>query len=73
MVRVRDRLPAADGRVVNVSPKVAEALGVRPGGMIQVAVAPLAVPQADGSVRLGAGTGLAGQRAYITQNAAERR
>jgi rare lipoprotein A len=73
MVRVRDRIPAGDGQVVNVSPKVAEALGVRRGGVFQVAVAPLAVPQADGSVRLGAGTGLAGQRAYVTRSGAERR
>ncbi|GGC70063.1 hypothetical protein GCM10011504_54870 [Siccirubricoccus deserti] len=66
MVRVRDRIPGTDGRILNVSPKVAEFLGVRRGGVFQVVVAPLAVPQSDGSVRLGAGTGLAGRRAYVT-------
>jgi rare lipoprotein A len=66
MVRVRDRIPGTNGRIVNVSPKVAEFLGVRRSGVFPVVVAPLAVPQADGSVRLGAGTGLAGQRAYVT-------
>ena len=66
MVRVRDRIPGTNGRILNVSPKVAEALGIRRGGIFPVVVAPLAVPQADGGVRLGAGTGLAGQRAYIT-------
>jgi rare lipoprotein A len=66
MVRVRDRIPGTDGRILNVSPKVAEFLGVRRGGVFPVVVAPLAVPQADGSVRLGTGTGLAGRRAYVT-------
>lgn len=66
MVRVRDRIPGSNGRILNVSPKVAEFLGVRRAGVFLVTVAPLAVPQADGSVRLGAGTGLAGRRAYVT-------
>lgn len=66
MVRVRDRIAGTNGRILNVSPKVAEVLGVRRGGVFPVTVAPLAVPQADGGVRLGAGTGLAGQRAYVT-------
>jgi rare lipoprotein A len=66
MVRVRDRIAGSHGRILHVSPKVAEVLGVRRGGVFPVTVAPLAVPQADGGVRLGAGTGLAGQRAYIT-------
>ena len=66
LVRVRDRIPGTNGRILNVSPKVAEFLGVRRVGVFPVTVAPLAVPQADGSVRLGAGTGLAGRRAYVT-------
>ena len=67
MVRVRDRIPGTGGRILNVSPKTAEFLGVRRGGVFPVVVAPLAVPQADGGVRLGAGTGLAGRRAYVTR------
>ena len=66
MVRVRDSMAGTNGRILNVSPKVAEVLGVQRGGVFPVTVAPLAVPQADGGVRLGAGTGLAGQRAYVT-------
>jgi rare lipoprotein A len=66
LVRVRDRFPGTNGRILNVSAKVAEFLGVRRGGVFPVTVAPLAVPQADGGVRLGAGTGLAGRRAYVT-------
>jgi rare lipoprotein A len=67
MVRVRDRIPGTNGRIVNVSPKVAEFLGVRRGGVFPVVVAPLAVPQADGGVLLGAGTALRGRRAYVTR------
>ena len=66
LVRVRDRVPGTNGRILNVSAKIAEFLGVRRGGVFPVTVAPLAVPQADGSIRLGAGTGLAGRRAYVT-------
>jgi rare lipoprotein A len=66
LVRVRDRVSGTNGRILNVSAKVAEFLGVRRGGVFPVTVAPLAVPQADGGVRLGAGTGLAGRRAYVT-------
>ncbi|WP_370655778.1 septal ring lytic transglycosylase RlpA family protein [Paracraurococcus lichenis] len=66
IVRVRDRLPGTNGRMLNVSAKVAQFLGVRRGGVFPVTVAPLAVPQADGGVQLGAGTGLAGRRAYVT-------
>ena len=65
MVRVRDRLPASAGRILSVSPKVAQFLGMNRNGVAQVEVAPLAVPQRDGSVRLGSGTGLAGRRAAV--------
>jgi rare lipoprotein A len=68
MVRVRDRIPGTNGRILNVSPKVAEFLGVRRAGVFPVTVEPFAVPQTDGGVRLGAGTGLAGRRAYVTGN-----
>ncbi|MBP0491742.1 septal ring lytic transglycosylase RlpA family protein [Pararoseomonas indoligenes] len=65
MVRVRDRLPASEGRIVSVTPKVASLLGM--GSVAQVEVAPLAVPQRDGTVRLGSGTRLTGRRAYVTE------
>lgn len=65
IVRVRDRLPAAGNRIIRVTPKVAQFLGIPRNGVATVEVAPLAVPQRDGSVRLGAGTGLPGRRARI--------
>ncbi|UPG74271.1 septal ring lytic transglycosylase RlpA family protein [Roseomonas gilardii subsp. gilardii] len=49
-----------------VGPRVAALLGLPPDGTAgTVRVAPLAVPQADGTVRLGEGTGMPGQRAVI--------
>ena len=55
-VRVEDRGPrAATGRIADVSPKMAEELGMRRQGVAPVEVAPIAVPQPDGSVRPGTG------------------
>jgi len=67
MVRVRDRLPASGNRIISVTPKVAQFLGMPSNGVAQVEVAPLAVPQRDGTVRLGSGTGLSGRRAQIVR------
>jgi rare lipoprotein A len=52
---VQDRGPFIDGRVVDVTPKVADELEMRKAGVTPVEVAPVAVPQADGAVKLGAG------------------
>jgi rare lipoprotein A len=41
--------------VVDVTPKVADQLDITKRGVAPVIVAPIAVPQADGSVKLGAG------------------
>jgi rare lipoprotein A len=54
-VVVGDRGPFIDGRVVDVTPKVASELEIRESGVAPVVVAPIAVPQADGTVKLGAG------------------
>lgn len=54
-VRVEDRGPWIDGRVVDVTPKVAAELDIRKQGVAPVVVAPIAVPQPDGAVKLGAG------------------
>jgi rare lipoprotein A len=53
-VRIEDRGPHARGRIADVTPKVAEDLGMRRQGVAPVEVAPIAVPQPDGSVRPGA-------------------
>ncbi|MBN8874538.1 MAG: septal ring lytic transglycosylase RlpA family protein [Rhodospirillales bacterium] len=54
-VRVEDRGPFVDGRVVDVTPRVARELEIGKQGVAPVVVKPIAVPQPDGGVKLGAG------------------
>ena len=54
-VHVEDRGPYVSGRVVDLTPKVAGELDIRKAGVAPVVVAPIAVPQKDGEVKLGAG------------------
>lgn len=55
VVKVEDRGPHVAGRVVDVSPKIARQLDIQHKGVVPVVVKPIAVPQADGSIKLGAG------------------
>jgi rare lipoprotein A len=55
LVQVEDRGPMAPSRIVDVTPKVADQLGMAKAGVTPVVVAPVAVPQPDGEVKLGAG------------------
>ena len=55
-VRVEDRGPYVDGRVVDVTPRVASRLGMTEQGVAPVVVAPVAVPQkGGGEAKAGAG------------------
>ena len=54
VVEIRDRGPYVPGRIVDVSPKTAHQLGMKERGVAPVEVAPIAVPQPDGSVKPGA-------------------
>jgi rare lipoprotein A len=54
-VTVQDRGPFVDDRVVDLSPKVARELDVGKRGVVPVVVKPIAVPQPNGAVKLGAG------------------
>ncbi len=55
VVKIEDRGPRLAGRVVDVAPKVADQLDMQKAGVTPVVVAPIAVPQPDGRVKLGAG------------------
>lgn len=55
VVRIRDRGPYVPGRIVDVTPKVAEKLDIKEDGVAPVEVKPIAVPQPDGSIKPGAG------------------
>jgi rare lipoprotein A len=54
-VRVEDRGPFVAGRVMDVTSKVAQELEMSKRGVVPVVVKPIAVPQAGGEVKLGAG------------------
>lgn len=54
-VEIEDRGPYAGGRVLDVSPKTAEALGMKHDGTAPVEIAPVQVPQPDGTLKPGAG------------------
>jgi rare lipoprotein A len=54
-VEITDRGPFVRGRTMDVTPKVAEELGMKTQGVAAVEVAPIEVPQQDGSVKPGAG------------------
>jgi rare lipoprotein A len=51
VVEIRDRGPYVEGRIVDVTPSVAERLGMKEKGIAHVEVAPIAVPQRDGSIK----------------------
>jgi rare lipoprotein A len=55
VVVIQDRGPYVPGRIVDLSPATAQKIGITPRkGVAMVVVAPIAVPQPDGAVKLGA-------------------
>lgn len=55
VVKIEDRGPYVDGRVVDLSPGTAAKIGLTPRkGVTKVVVAPITVPLPDGSVKVGA-------------------
>jgi rare lipoprotein A len=56
VVSVEDRGPHVPGRILDVSPKTADDIGIsKKEGVAPVEIAPVAVPQKDGTVKAGAG------------------
>ncbi|MGH7102763.1 MAG: septal ring lytic transglycosylase RlpA family protein [Acetobacteraceae bacterium] len=54
-VTIQDRGPHIDGRIIDLSPNVAKQLHMKNKGVVPVEVKPIAVPQPNGKVTLGAG------------------
>lgn len=54
-VKIEDRGPYVDGRVVDLAPKVARDLDMQKAGVVPVEVKPISIPKPDGEVALGAG------------------
>jgi rare lipoprotein A len=53
-VTIQDRGPYAKGRIIDLSPATAREIGIdHHDGVAPVVVAPIAVPQADGSIKPG--------------------
>ena len=67
MVQVQDLAPRGSNRLLDLSPASARALGLR--GEAKVQVAPLAVPQRDGTILMGDGSGLSGRMAAAAVSA----
>ncbi len=56
VVTIQDRGPYVQGRIVDLSPASADAIGLTPEqGLVRVEVAPIEVPLPGGGVKLGAG------------------
>lgn len=55
MVKVEDRGPYVNGRVLDLAPKAADQLDIKRQGVAPVIIAPVAVPLPGGDVKLGAG------------------
>ncbi|MFM0171116.1 septal ring lytic transglycosylase RlpA family protein [Paraburkholderia sediminicola] len=55
VVEIRDRGPYVKDRIVDLSPKTADKLGLKKDGVAPVEVKPMEVPQANGTVKPGAG------------------
>jgi len=55
LVQVRDRGPRARSRIMDVTPKVADQLGMKKVGAVPVVVAPIVVSDPNGTVQLGVG------------------
>ena len=62
VVEIKDRGPYAKGRIVDLSPKTANTLGLGSKGTAPVEVAPIEVPQRDGSIKAGSGAAETGNR-----------
>jgi rare lipoprotein A len=54
-VKIEDRGPYVNGRVVDLTPKVADELDLKQKGVAPVEVKPITLAQPDGGVKLGAG------------------
>ena len=60
VVTINDRGPYVKGRIVDLSPAIAQRVGLtREGGVAKVEVAPIAVPLPDGRVKAGEAAGAA--------------
>jgi rare lipoprotein A len=65
LVQVRDRGPREHSRIMDVTPKVADQLGMKKSGAVPVVIAPIVVAEPNGAVQLGTGAVEVGPRAIV--------
>jgi rare lipoprotein A len=53
VIAIQDRGPYVEDRIVDLSPRTAEDIGIKEQGVARVEVVPITVPQPDGSVLFG--------------------
>ena len=53
LVRIQDRGPYVEGRIVDLPLRIAEELGITHHGLAKVEVRPVTVPMPDGTVKIG--------------------
>jgi rare lipoprotein A len=61
-VKIEDRGPYVNGRVVDLAPKVADDLDMKGKGVAPVEVKPITIPEPEGGVKLGSGAAAANQQ-----------
>lgn len=59
VVEIRDRGPYVDGRIIDVTPKIAEKLDMKKEGMATVEVKPIEIPEPDGTMTSASSEGAA--------------
>ena len=69
LVRIQDRGPYVDGRIIDLSPRIAQVIGITHKGLAKVAVTPIAVPMPDGTLRFGEAGRSEGAQGTTTPNA----
>lgn len=65
LVQVQDRGPRAQDRIMDVTPKVADQLGMKKSGAVPVVIAPIVVTEPNGAVQLGVGAAEVSPRAVV--------
>ncbi|HYD94098.1 MAG TPA: septal ring lytic transglycosylase RlpA family protein [Noviherbaspirillum sp.] len=55
VVEIRDRGPYVDGRIVDVSPKVADKLDMKEDGVVAVEVKPIELPEGGSTAQISSG------------------
>jgi rare lipoprotein A len=65
VVAIQDRGPYVADRIVDLSPKTAEDLGIKDEGVAMVEVAPISVPLPDGRVLTGDAAREAGEQLSV--------